>query len=162
MAREVRSPDGRVWTLRRRALAWWPRWSGPRLGLEPAGDGTGRSAVTDVLIGILALGDDLRGALAFLAALVAASALVVVAVLPGGGATLKVVVGAVLVVAGSAVRMLLRQIWIVAASTDGPPAELRSWRVTGWQRTGTVADQVAVALRTGSRGPASGDVEPLT
>ena len=131
MGVDVRAPDGRVWTVRRRIR--WPRWRGRDLegGAWPDG------AFLD--------GDDAAGLLVAVVAVVVIGivfALVVLLFLP----LVVFVVEAVLVLVAA---VLLGRPWLVVASTLGPPAEERTWRVRGVLASRRAVREVADELRAG-------------
>jgi hypothetical protein len=128
---EVRDPNGRLWTVRRRI--GWPhlRWIGDASDFLLAADFSGG------LVVFLAL-----------AALVIATLLL----LP----VLIFIIEAALVVAG--IALLLRP-WQVVAETTGPPTFKRVWRVRGWRSSRRAVDEVAHELSLGLV-PEPEDAEP--
>jgi hypothetical protein len=74
-------------------------------------------------------------------------------------AIVDVLVLLALLAAGGLARTAFRRPWEVEATTDGPPAEARSWRVRGWGESGRAVGQVARRLELGAADPSPDLVE---
>jgi hypothetical protein len=148
----VQTADGRTWHVRRRWL--------PRLGAETIpGRFWGRirrtvRRTTDLADGapdpgcLEIFGEGLIAGIAILL-LVLLAIFVVVPVLV---ALLDLLVLLLLLGLGAVARVLLRRPWIVEARTDD---EVRTWKVVGWQASGTLVDDVAQRLQAGVSLPES-------
>jgi len=137
----VDAADGRSWIVRRRIV--WPRWREVDVGVSPL----------DVL-DVAGFGDS-PAAFIVGAVVVVVVALVIVLLLP----LILFVVEALLVLAAIA---LLRGTWLVEASTSGPPAELKAWKIKGWSRSRRAVDEVASELRAGvEAAPTEGEAHPV-
>lgn len=119
---EVDGPDGRRWTISRRR--YWPGW---REAIDMPAD--------------LPFWDDfsIGGILAAIAVLLVLAILVIV-LLP-----LVLLLGELLIVLAAIV--LLGGVWVVEASTSGPPPERRSRKVWGGRRSERVTEDLARELR---------------
>ena len=138
------SPDGRVWHVRSRIV--WPRWRGTSDGLDSL-DWLNFSPIdlgADEPLGLVG---------ALLLGLLAAVLLAVFIVffLP----LILFVLEALAVVLAA---LLLGRKWVVVASTDGPPPEVRRWRVRGWRTSRRGVREVADELRQGVRAEPEGGV----
>jgi hypothetical protein len=135
----VKSPDGREWSVGRR---WLPeRHPHPRLrssNLDLSGDVLSGLAVDDGLLIGLAIGVVL--VIATVALIVLMPFLVVLA------EVLLVVLLTLVAVFG---RVFLGKPWHVRATTKGPPAAERVWKVQGWSASGAKVDEVAGQLAAG-------------
>jgi hypothetical protein len=74
-------------------------------------------------------------------------------------AIVDLVVLLALLAVGGVARTAFRRPWEVEATTDGPPAEARSWRVRGWGESGRAVEQVARRLELGATDPSPDLVE---
>ena len=136
------APDGVEWHVGRRWLTRRPKLNRPH-----------RRAITSESvsnlgpgwpdIGNLDLGEGL---------LVAAAALAVVLILiPVLFFGVELIILGALLAAGVIARTLLRQPWVVEATSTDPigPGRRLEWRVRGWRKSGKLIDQVASALSAG-------------
>ena len=128
---DVDGPDGRRWTIRRRR--YWPGW---REAVE-FGD-SGLFCFDDFGLGV-------GGLIAALAIAIAIGLLIIV-LLP-----LVLLLGELLLV-GAAI-VLLGGVWVIEASTPGPPPERRARKVWGGRRSARVAQEVAREVREISVSP---------
>lgn len=151
MARSIESPDGRVWTVRRRWI--------PRLGTETLWGRFRRriSGVTrrvrggadaaEELSGAVGYADDVLGAVVAVVVVVLLVAAAVFFVIPLLVVLVDLLVLLVLALLALVARVALRRPWLVDAHVaDG--AHLR-WRVVGWRASGAKVDEVADQLATG-------------
>ncbi len=58
---------------------------------------------------------------------------------------------------GLAARVLHIGPWLVEATTDGPPAEVRHWSAPNRVQAMALLEEVAMSLRTGAEGPNEAD-----
>jgi hypothetical protein len=138
------APDGRVWHVCSRIA--WPRWRGTSDGLDSL-DWLNFSPLD--LDGDDPLG--FFGAL-FVGLLVAVLlGLFIVFFLP----LILFVVEALVVIFAA---VLLGRRWVVVASTDGPPQEIRRWHVRGWRASRRGVREVADELQRGVRAEPEGGV----
>ena len=127
---EVTAPDGRRWRVNRGLK--WPRWREPNTGDANLGDlafwiGPDDFALVGLVIGLI---------------LFLVFGLLIVFLLP-----LVLFVLEALLVVGA--LLIMRSMWIVDATTIGPPPEARAWRVRGWRRSKRALDEVVRELRLG-------------
>jgi hypothetical protein len=135
---EVVAADGRRWTVERHFR--WPKWRH-----------IGRNLDEDAFLEFGFLGD--LTPLGFIAGLLLAIVigLVIVFVLP------LLLLVAEIALALAAV-LLFRGTWIVDATTVGPPAERKAWKVRGPRRSKHAVEEVASELRAGlEAAPTSGE-----
>jgi hypothetical protein len=135
---EVAAADGRRWTVERHFR--WPKWRH-----------IGRNLDEDAFLEFGVLGD--LTPLGFIAGLLLAIVigLVIVFVLP------LLLLVAEIALALAAV-LLFRGTWIVDATTVGPPAERKAWKVCGPRRSKRAVEEVASELRAGlEAAPTSGE-----
>jgi hypothetical protein len=135
---EVVAADGRRWTVERHFR--WPKWRQ-----------IGRNLDEDAFLEFGFLGD--LTPLGFIAGLLLAIVigLVIVFVLP------LLLLVAEIALALAAV-LLFRGTWIVDATTVGPPAERKAWKVRGPRRSKRAVEEVASELRAGlEAAPTSGE-----
>jgi hypothetical protein len=146
-ARLIQTPSGEEWRVGRRWLTrGLPRWR-----KVPAGKATAEA---------LSMPD--AGGPGDLAAtmLIAVGAMVVaVIVIPLLLFGIELVVLGFLVAAAILGRSLLGRPWIVQARPLSDGAHLLTWKVSGWRRSGTLIDEVAVALASGRDPSPSEDAE---
>jgi hypothetical protein len=135
---EVVAAGGRHWTVERQFR--WPKWRH-----------IGRNFDDDTLLDFGFLGD--RTPIGFVAGFLLAIAigLLIVFVLP------LLLLVAEIALALAAV-LLFRGTWIVEATTPGPPAERRAWKVRGPRRSKRAVEEVASELHAGlEAAPPSGE-----
>ena len=156
MAREVQSPDGRRWTVRR-------RWV-PRLGADTVwGRFHRRFRRTFRRTGDVA---DLDPGCAFdIGEGIAASFAVLIVILvllfivfPLLVAVVDVVVVLLLALAGLAGRIVFRRPWVVEANADD--GRRLVWPVVGWGASNRHGDEVAQLLEAGITPPDATEVTP--
>jgi hypothetical protein len=137
----VQTPDGRTWKVRRR---WFPRR--PRLGRAELADSTPE------WLDVGGLGDDLTGIV--LAIVIGVVGFLLVLVLFNVVAiAIELILLVLVLFGGMFARVVLRRPWVVQASTDGPPADRRAWKVVGWRRGNRVIADVASQLAAGRQTP---------
>lgn len=132
------APDGAEWHVGRRWLTSRPRLDRPR----------GREIASESLSNLGDIGNvDLGGGL-----LVATAALAFVLILiPVLFFGVELIILGTLLAAGVIARTLLRQPWVVEATSIDPltPGRRLEWRVRGWRKSGELIDQVASDLSAG-------------
>jgi hypothetical protein len=121
----IDAADGRRWKVRRRVA--WPR----RRRLFDWFDAIGIDVPDFSLVGVIVC-----------LVLTTVFALFIVVLLP----LIFFVVEALFVFGLIA---LSRGVWVVEASTPGPPPETKAWKVKGWTRSRRAVDEVASELRAG-------------
>jgi hypothetical protein len=148
----VVAPDGVEWQVGRRWVAHRRRWSRARAGeiatesLNGLGSGWPDMGNLDLGHGLL---------------IVAVIIAVVVVLIPILFFGVELIVLGVLVAAGVIGRTVLRQPWVVEATSYDPLASSRrlEWRVRGWRRSRKLITDVASDLSAGRAPSATGDGE---
>jgi hypothetical protein len=147
--RRVIAPDGVEWRVGRSWLTRRPKLDRPRRGDIASGSvynvGSGWPD-----IGNLDLGEGM-----VLAAAAVALVLILIPVLFFG---VELIILGVLLAGGVIARTLLRQPWVVQATSTDPLTSGRQleWRVRGWRKSGKLIAQVASDLSAGREPPNSG------
>ena len=159
MARQVRSPDGRVWTVERHWAIRPPVWIGPRLRRSGERERNEASRADDVAVEAAYHAtdaaassfdlDDLGGVLIVGIALIVLAFLAVPLLI---FLLDLLLIGLILFLVTTA-RVLFRRPWRVTARTGGPPPEEHAWRIPGLRASARAVDEIADSLEaTGSTG----------
>ena len=139
----VVAPDGVEWRVAR-------RWSSRRFGWTWQRRGVASDAASSFGQGIGGV-DFGQGGLVVVAAL--AAALILIPLLFFG---IELIVLGALLAAGVVSRVVLRQPWVIEATSSDPLTSGRhlEWRVIGWRNSNALIDQVASDLAAGREPPA--------
>ena len=136
--RRVIAPDGAEWHVGRRWLTSRPRLNRPR----------GREIASESLSNLGNIGNVDLGEGLLIATAALAFVLILIPVLFFG---VELIILGALLAAGVIARTLLRQPWVVEATSIDPltPGRRLEWRVRGWRKSGELIDQVASDLSAG-------------
>jgi hypothetical protein len=142
---KVTAPDGSTWMVRRRWLAWSPRWPNRPRRIKRSGEKRekgDRWSWLDLPIDELSL---------VIVLVLAVFLILIIFVLPALIFVLQVLV--FLVLAGLAVagRVLLRRPWKIEAVRAGDPPQKLEWEVVGFWRSRRVLREIAQGLSMGHR-----------
>lgn len=150
--------------VRRRVLAWRPRWRGPERDGGPGwddGDGDGGGDIDVELPGgggfhLLDLLDE------FLVGMLVAIALVLLVATVVPLVVLAVEVVLVLLVTAAALvgRFVLRHPWPVVARDRATGEVIGTWHVVGWRRAGRACEDITQRAAFGAPLPPSGPWNP--
>ncbi|HYZ27419.1 MAG TPA: hypothetical protein VE570_00060 [Thermoleophilaceae bacterium] len=142
--REVQSPDGRVWRVRRRWLPKTPRLR-KRLSTRREGD-----SFTDLFsIWDVAWLDDLVGAVIGVVVFVVIVLVLVTLVFPLIALTLELLLLVVLFTAGAIGRLVFGRPWRIEATTIGAPRRTREVHAKGLRGSKEAIDDLAAEIASG-------------
>jgi hypothetical protein len=144
--RHVTTPNGVEWHVGRRWLTRRPKLARPRRG-DIASESLNNLGPGWPDFGNLDLGEGLLIAVAVVALLV-----ILIPILFFG---LELIIVGVLVAAGLIARTLLRQPWVIQASSTDPLSSGRQfeWRVRGWRKSGKLIARITSELSAGREPP---------
>jgi hypothetical protein len=141
--REVQSPDGRVWRIRRR---WVPK--GPRLRERLSYRRRGDTALDLLSLPDFTWLDDFIGAIVGIVVLIAFVVLVATIILPFIALTAELVIFVVLFTAGVIGRFVFGRPWRIEARTIGAPHREREIFAKGWRGSREAIDELAAQIAT--------------
>jgi hypothetical protein len=142
-ATEVRSPDGRAWTVGIRWLPRRPKWLGWGFGRER--HRRGDSSAWWYVLDVPDFGDELGWFFVILGVVIAVALLWFV-VFPVLVFILDLLLLVLLAAGAIALRVLFRRPWIVQAVSDD---ETLSWAVVGWRKSNERVNAVVARLKRG-------------
>jgi hypothetical protein len=142
--REVQSPDGRVWRVRRR---WLPKTPRLRKRLSTRRDGDGFADF--VSIWDVTWLDDLVGAVIGVVVFVVVVVVLVTLVFPLIALTLELLLFVVLFTAGAIGRLVFGRPWRIEATTIGEPRLTREVHAAGLRGSKEAIDELAAEIASG-------------
>lgn len=142
--REVQSPDGRVWRVRRRWVPKPPRLR-ERLSYRRKADTLG-DLISMPDVGFL---DDFIGAIVVTVVFIAIVVILATIIFPFIAFTLELVVFAVLFTAGAIGRLVFGRPWRIEAKTIGAPYRTREIQAKGLRGSREAIDELAAEIASG-------------
>jgi hypothetical protein len=142
--REVQSPDGRVWRIRRR---WVPK--GPRVRERLSYRRKGDTLMDLLSVPDLTWLDDFIGAVIAVIAITAIVVILATIILPFIAFTVELLIFVVLFLAGAIGRIVFGRPWRIEAKTIGAPHRTREIHATGWRGSLEAIDELATEIASG-------------